>query len=482
MTKKTLYFLLIFSSIFSFRVEAQNEVDALRYSTYNLTGSAKFSSMGGAFGALGGEFSALSQNPAGIGMYQFSEISFTPIINFNSTKSYNNSYSNIDYKSAMKIGNLGLILSIPKKDSPWKRFNIGIGWNQLSNYDNSIKIQLFNEDNSIIDRIIDLTNGVSNNDLTNGLANTYSQMAWNTYLIDPSYQGNQLIDGEYVSNFANTSRLQTKNIRSSGDMTEFIFTVGASYEDKLYVGATVGVPTINYYEYSEYIEQIENDTSNNLRNMLLSEEIVAYGDGINLKIGAIYRLAENIKIGGSLHTPTFFSIEEDYNTSTTAFFKDSTLEYSMGYLNPFSYDLITPFKSSISASTTITNILIAAELEYIDYSSAEFFTNNFDTENQIISSIYQNTENIKIGAELKISPLVFRVGYAKFGSAYRNYDFSRENYSYGMGINNGNYYFDFAYVLNQGENQTSLYGGDFVEPTRLVNTNHNFLFTVGLRY
>ena len=47
MTKKTLYFLLIFSSIFSFKVEAQNEVDALRYSTYNLTGSAKFSSMGG---------------------------------------------------------------------------------------------------------------------------------------------------------------------------------------------------------------------------------------------------------------------------------------------------------------------------------------------------------------------------------------------------------------------------------------------------
>ena len=76
MIKKTLYFLLTFSSIFSFRAGAQNEVDALRYSTYNLTGSAKFSSMGGAFGALGGEFSALSQNPAGIGMYQFSEISF----------------------------------------------------------------------------------------------------------------------------------------------------------------------------------------------------------------------------------------------------------------------------------------------------------------------------------------------------------------------------------------------------------------------
>ena len=46
MIKKTLYFLLTLSSIFSFRAGAQNEIDALRYSTYNLTGSAKFSSMG----------------------------------------------------------------------------------------------------------------------------------------------------------------------------------------------------------------------------------------------------------------------------------------------------------------------------------------------------------------------------------------------------------------------------------------------------
>ena len=65
---------------------AQNEVDALRYSTQNLTGSARYSAMGGAFGSLGGEFSALSSNPAGIGMYQFTEFTFTPSFNVNSTK------------------------------------------------------------------------------------------------------------------------------------------------------------------------------------------------------------------------------------------------------------------------------------------------------------------------------------------------------------------------------------------------------------
>ena len=56
----------------------------------------------------------------------------------------------------------------------------------------------FNYSTRIIQQSIELLTykRSPNNDLTNGLANTYSQMAWNTYLIDPLYQGNQLIDGE----------------------------------------------------------------------------------------------------------------------------------------------------------------------------------------------------------------------------------------------------------------------------------------------
>ena len=67
-------------------VNAQNESDALRYSTQNLTGTARYSAMGGAFGSLGAEFSALSSNPAGIGMYQVGELTFTPSFNLNSRR------------------------------------------------------------------------------------------------------------------------------------------------------------------------------------------------------------------------------------------------------------------------------------------------------------------------------------------------------------------------------------------------------------
>ena len=47
---------------------SQNEVDALRYSQLNLSGTARFTSMGGAFGALGGDMSSMTVNPAGIGV------------------------------------------------------------------------------------------------------------------------------------------------------------------------------------------------------------------------------------------------------------------------------------------------------------------------------------------------------------------------------------------------------------------------------
>ena len=39
--------------------------NAVRYTTDNLTGTARFRAMGGAFGAIGGDLSAINVNPAG---------------------------------------------------------------------------------------------------------------------------------------------------------------------------------------------------------------------------------------------------------------------------------------------------------------------------------------------------------------------------------------------------------------------------------
>src|SRR4051812_2532502 len=87
--KKTIQTILISGLItFTFsQVMAQTDVDAFRYTGSSISGTARFTSMSGAFGALGGDFSSLSTNPAGIGIYRSQEFTFTPSIYGSNTQS-----------------------------------------------------------------------------------------------------------------------------------------------------------------------------------------------------------------------------------------------------------------------------------------------------------------------------------------------------------------------------------------------------------
>ena len=465
---------------------AQNEVDALRYSTQNLTGTARYAAMGGSFGSLGGEFSALSSNPAGIGMYQFTEFTFTPTFNLNSTKSYFNGSNISDYNKGLDIGNLGLVFTIPNGDTDWKRINFAIGWNQLASYDRNIIIEGHNNTSSLTDDILEYAQGNTINNLNSFLE---SPAFW-SYLID--LENNDTINGwfandngSYISNVSsNSNKMQAKRMQSSGGENEFLFSVGGSYNEQLYIGASIGFPSINYYENTIYSEHSFEDTINGLNSFDYQEELTTYGNGMNLKVGAIFRVNESFKIGASVHSPTYYDIEETYSTLITTHFNEVSLPENSP-INYFEYKLQTPWKANLSASTILNkNILISGDYEIIDYSSVRMNsdTYSFTDENEIISNLYQKTKNLKVGAEINIKPFILRAGYAKYGSAFAKKDFSRENFSYGIGINNGSYFMDIAYVLTQGKDDHLLYSEDYIDPISLANTNHNILFTLGFRY
>lgn len=478
--------ILVIALAISTTLNAQNEVDALRYSTHDNLGTARYSAMGGAFGSLGGEFSALSLNPAGIGMYQFSEFTFTPTFNLNSTKSYFNGTNTADYNTGLDIGNLGLVFTIPKGDTDWKRINIAIGWNQLTSYDRNIIIEGHNNTSSLADNILEYAQG---NTIDN-LNSFHGSPAFWSDLID--LENNDTINGwyandngSYISHISsNSNKMQAKHIQTSGGENEFVFSAGGSYNEQLYIGASIGFPSINYYENTIYSEHSFEDTINGLNGFDYQEELTTYGNGMNLKVGAIFRVNESFKIGASVHSPTYYNIEETYSTLITTHFNEVSYTEDSP-VNYFEYKLQTPWKANLSASTILNkNILINGDYEIIDYSSVRMHSDSyrFTDENEIISNLYQKTENIKIGAEMNIKPFILRAGYAKLGSAFANKDFSRENFSYGLGINNGGYYFDIAYVLSQGANEHLLYNEEYIAPTSLVNTNHSLIFTIGFRY
>ena len=90
---------------------AQDETDALRYSQFFLGGTARSVAMGGAFGALGGDFTSLSLNPAGIGVYRSTELSFTPILSVNNTNTNYMGNAREDESIKLNLNSLGFISS-----------------------------------------------------------------------------------------------------------------------------------------------------------------------------------------------------------------------------------------------------------------------------------------------------------------------------------------------------------------------------------
>ena len=499
-------FVLSILIITAFSLKAQNEIDALRYSQQNMYGSARVSSMSGAFGALGGDFSGLSYNPAGIGMYQFTEVTFSPSLTLNNTTSYDNkiiNFNDITYYekydediSQGSLGNIGFIFSTPKNDTEWKRINIGIGLNQLANYNKNIYINTINNTSSLADNLLSIAQGKQINELDAffgspafwsdiiDLENNTVDTSLNQYLYD---------NGNYISHIlSDGQKRQTHQLNSNGDMHEFVLSVGTSYDEKLYLGATVGIPTFEYSEIIKHREDILSDTINNLGSFEYMQNLYANGEGVNIKIGVIYRLNEKIKLGGALHSPTIFTIQEEFSTITQANFKDTSYRESSP-VNFFEYELTTPWKAIASISANINeNILISCDYELIDYTNSYLNAKNyrnedgteiFSLENNTIDNIYHKSENIRLGIEMKVDPFSLRAGYARNSSPFKDNDeLSRENFSFGAGVNYNSYYFDFAYVLSQGHDQYQMYGEQFVNPTGLVYTNHNLVITLGFRY
>ena len=79
---KKLLLSIIFGSSLLATAQETTTNDALRYAVNNLTGTARFRAMSGAFGALGGDFSALNVNPAGSVVFSNHQLGLT-LSNFN---------------------------------------------------------------------------------------------------------------------------------------------------------------------------------------------------------------------------------------------------------------------------------------------------------------------------------------------------------------------------------------------------------------
>src|SRR5262245_46848001 len=82
-----LFFFLPAVCVSCFTASAQDLTEAISISNQTVQGTARSMGFGNALGSVGADFSTLSVNPAGIGIYRASELSFTPSLRANTANS-----------------------------------------------------------------------------------------------------------------------------------------------------------------------------------------------------------------------------------------------------------------------------------------------------------------------------------------------------------------------------------------------------------
>lgn len=474
---------------------AQDLTDALRYSNYHISGTARSAAMGNAFGALGGDFTSLSINPAGVGVYRTGEFTFTPSFGKTNVDGKYLGSTASDSKYNIGINNLGYVTTIPtgeNSESGLVSISFGLGFNKLGSFTMNNLAEGNNAQNSLLNYF---TNNVNNGII----GDYYEDLAIRANLIYNEDDGpfmNDLTEDGY-------GQSQSKSIQRKGYINEYVLSFGANFNHKFYVGATVGIQNLYFKDNTNLYEWDANNNILYFNNYNFNTSLKTTGDGFNVKIGAIYKPIEQLRLGIAFHTPTFYKLNDLYDSEIS-----SSITYSDGFTENltqmpdkagiYDYELETPMRTILSGAYVIGKSgLISVDYEIVDYSTSKLKNGNgdynYNEENKTISQAYKTTGNLHIGGEYRVNKTFsLRAGYENFPSVYKanylnnispNNDTSYSTISGGFGFKQGNFFFDAALKRAMNSEFMKFYP-DFnaTEMVKYETNLNSVIFTLGFKF
>lgn len=471
--------------------------ESLNYSRLQFGGPARTQGIAGANVALGADFGNLTSNPAGLGLFQKSELTFTPGLGLgNSDAQFNSplsSASQNQQKNSFHIANLGLVLTGRRTDDEqgaWRGGSFALGFSRVADYNTAFHYkgqvadkQSFFERlkqpsgssgvgtfgyNSALD---DLDSQSSNNTYT-----SIDGLAYGTYLTSISLGGTNAnpVDTLVITKplRRNLPVTQDETVIRNGSMSQFDLGYGGNVLDKFYFGAGIGIVTSNLRQVRTFTETANvADLNTSFGSLRLNDEVRTRGTGINARLGMIYRPLDILRIGASIQTPTYIQFTETYNTSlTTQFARPVQIDFNNGSsqtttgetlslpAGEYAYTLTTPFRANGGVALTVGKIgFLTGDIEYVGYNQAKLHSDpdnasgdnySFNDENEAISTRYTSAVNLRVGAEIRASVVRLRAGYARYGDPYRSgtIDRNQEFYTAGVGFRASGFFLDLAGV------------------------------------
>ncbi len=498
---------------------AQNEDNALSYSLLKPTGTARSISLGGAMGAVGGDYSAIGINPAGIAIYRSNEFSFTPSLMLSDTDSKYYGTSTSEEKFSVPLNHVsyvGTMMPMRAAESGLVSTHFAIGYNRTNNYNRKSYIQASGVESSLLDMFISNSDGRTLQELDN----FYTGIAYDARLtelrpgFDASYyNGYEYIDSNNDPQWGASNLEQMKVINENGYSGLFDLSFGANFSNKFYLGASLGIASLynkmesQHYEraggyYQDYLNYRDgNDELAVLDDFYFDERERTTGVGVNLKLGMIVRPVKNLRLGVAFHTPTYYSMDMEYETRARSNFINADNYDIVSPVGDISYNFRTPLKAVGSLALLLGDKgLISVDYEYTDYSTMQYRskhsnlteTRGFNDINDVITSTFQATHDLRFGAEVKLTPMVaLRGGYDYFQNPYKkeflNSGGDRYNITGGIGFRHQNMFVDLAYLYRYQSYIHSLYYSPnvedkFQEPANMTTVDHQVAVTVGWKF
>ena len=511
---KKLLLSIIFGSSLLATAQETTTNDALRYAVNNLTGTARFRAMSGAFGTVGGDLSSININPAGS---LFFNNNFASV-----TVSSLNAHNRSDYfgtrtkenLSTLDLNQLGAVLVFNDNSgkTDWSKIVIGLNYDSTNNFDNNIFSAGVNPNNSIGSYFIDKAQGLPLEYMqTTNISQLYSylgqtgglgfpaqqaMLGYQAYVFE-AFDDNDPDNVDYYTNIPPGGNYYHENyVQTSGFTGKLTANIATAYKNKLFLGLNLNAHFTDYVKSTSVYESNNNELYTSgltVTDIQFNNDLYTYGTGFSMNLGAIYKFTDNFRAGIAYESPTWYQLNDELSQRLITRTSDGTnirqRDINPQIINIYeSYKIQTPSKWTLSGAYIFGKKgLISVDYATKDYSNIKFKPTNdsfFSDLNSQMRSQFKNAMELRIGGEYKIKQWSLRGGYQFEESPYK-VDFAMGDltgYSTGIGYNFGESRLDVAYANDHRNYNQPLISSGMNDTARIRTTNNNITVTYSINF
>jgi len=492
MVKKLSVLILVLSSL---TTSAQTLSEILSITLDKPFGTARYESMGGAFGSLGGDLSSININPAGGAVFIDNEYGFTMSgrNTKNNTLFFNNNEKNKNFKFNLNQGG-GIWILKNFGGGNVNQISFGFNFQTSNSFEDVFDSKGRNPKNSIDNFFLNNSFSLSQSELGVGsgesIASVYKYLGENYgYYAQQAFLGYQ----SYIISYDNDSKNfyslvdssegvdQQYYSESKGSNSKYNYNLSIQYKENYYFGLNINIHSVYKSVFTRHFESNFSEKSP-IKSILFENNLITQGEGFSLQLGTIAKF-NSFRLGLSYQTPTRYILwDETYQYIETSS-KDLDGNDFQDKIDPRvtnrypEYKISSPSILTASTAFVFGKIgLISLDIESKDYSKIKLKpTKDFSFNNNEIKNKLSGTIDFRLGTEFRLNKTSLRAGYQFYGSPYKNSEMM-EDYStlgFGFGYDFGDTVLSLSHKISESKRKHQLFDSGLTDLTQ-IDSNSSF--------